>query len=166
MYNPISPKVIAASVGAGTGSVIATLVLWIIGVVFYDVPATAERVSDAMSVVPSPIAGIIALLLTIAGAGGAGYQIADPQREPSFNPQVVAYQTPSGLVVAGEGSPVPTGTPVDVTRNPAIPVDGEIVEDDFDEELGDDDEELGDDEQIEETPGVPVPQGAAPQPVG
>lgn len=146
MYNPISPKVIAASVGAGTGSVVATLVLWIIGVVFYGVPATAERVSDAMAVVPSPIAGFLALLLTAAGAGGAGYRIADPQREPSVNPQVVAYQTPSGLVVSGEGSPVPTGTPVDVTRNPAIPVDGEISEDEF----GDDDEELGDEPVAEQ----------------
>ena len=122
MINPVSPKVVAASVGAGTGSVISTLVLWIIGVVFYDVPASAERVSEAMAAVPSPVTGVIALALTIAGAGGAGYRVPDPERDPSVNRKVVAYQTPAGVVVAGEGSPVPTGTPVEVTRADPDPV--------------------------------------------
>lgn len=36
--------------------------------------------------------------------------------------QVVAYQTGSGLVVAGDASPVETGTPVDVTENPEVGV--------------------------------------------
>lgn len=122
MYNPMSPKVIAASVGAGTGTVVSTLLLWVIGVMFYDVPASAERVSEAVAAVPSPIAGALALALTVAGAGGAGYRALDPQRDPSINRDVVAYQTPEGVVVAGEGSPVRTGTPVDVTQADLKPV--------------------------------------------
>ncbi len=78
--NPISPKIVAASAGAGAGAVVSTLILWIIGVVAYHIPADAESVSAAVAAVPSPITAAIGLLLVIAGAAIPGYQTTDPNR--------------------------------------------------------------------------------------
>jgi hypothetical protein len=123
MYNSqsaVSPKIVAAAAGAGAGAVVSTLILWIIGVTAYGVPGDAISVSDAVAAVPSPITAAIGLTLTILGAAIPGYQTTDPLRTPSLNPDVVAYQTGSGMVVAGEASPIRTGTPVDVEVNPAV----------------------------------------------
>lgn len=78
--NPISPKVVAASAGAGAGAAISTLINWLLGVFVWQQPATAAGVADAISAVPSPVSAIILLLVTIAGAGGAGYKTTDELR--------------------------------------------------------------------------------------
>lgn len=114
---PTSPKVIAAAAGAGAGATLTSLILWIIGVAAYGVPGNASSVPEAIAAVPSPITAGLGLLLVIGGAYLPGYQTTDPQRTASVNPDVIAYQTDSGLVVAGEASPIPTGTPVDVEEN-------------------------------------------------
>jgi hypothetical protein len=58
--------------------------------------------------------------------------IALVARKFAFAPgSVVAYQNKSGAVVAGDASPIPTGTPVDVEPNGELgqPVDGPGYED-------------------------------------
>lgn len=80
MTNPISPKVVAAAIGAGAGATVSTLILWIIGVTAFHVPVGADFVNDAITAVPSPIAAAIGLLLVLAGAAIPGYQVADPAR--------------------------------------------------------------------------------------
>lgn len=115
--NSVSPKVVAAAAGAGAGAAVSALILWIIGVAFFGGSAAADAVVATTSGVPSPIVGIIGLVLVVLGAAVPGYQTTDPVRSPATNPDVVAYQSGSGLVVAGAASPIPTGTPVDVEEN-------------------------------------------------
>ena len=78
--NPISPKTVAATSGAAGGTILASLANWILGVVFWDVPTSAERAADAVAAVPTPIAGAIALLTPVLGAALFGWRTDDPLR--------------------------------------------------------------------------------------
>lgn len=106
--NPVSPKVIAAAVGAGVGggagAVVSTLVLWIVGVLAYGVPGDADNAAAAAAAVPLPLSGAILLVLAIGGAAlvaaRAGYSTTDPLR-------VTADNVPAGYVdptVDGDGN--------------------------------------------------------------
>lgn len=81
MANPISPKVVAAAIGAGAGTVISKLIFWIIGTAVYAIPADASHVAEAIAAVPDPITATITLLLVIGGAAFPGYQVTDELRQ-------------------------------------------------------------------------------------
>lgn len=78
--NPISPKVVASSIGAGVGATVSTLLNWLLGVLVWHAPATAAAVGEAVAAVPSPVSAIVVLLVTTVSAGGAGYKVTDPLR--------------------------------------------------------------------------------------
>lgn len=91
--NPVSPKVIAATAGAGVGATLSTLVIWVVGVVFWKQPATAAAVSDAIAAVPSPLSGLILLAVTGTSAGVPGFKVTDPLRvTPAERDQVRSTQ--------------------------------------------------------------------------
>lgn len=78
--NPVSPKVIAASAGAGAGGVISTFVLWLLGVTYWHEPNGADNVAKALAAVPSPVAAIITLVIGALVAAVAGWTVTDPNR--------------------------------------------------------------------------------------
>ena len=78
--NPVSPKVVAATAGAGAGATLSTLLIWILGVTFWKQPATAAAVSDAIAAVPSPVSGLLLLLVTSSSAAVPAFKAADPLR--------------------------------------------------------------------------------------
>lgn len=95
------PIITAAGVAALVGAGIALLTS-------FGVPLTVEQEKAILSIVV-----IVAPLV-----------IAFVARRYAFAPaNVIAYQTGSGLVVAGDASPIPTGTPVDVDTDADLPGD-------------------------------------------
>ena len=78
--NPISPKAIASTTGAGLGAAMSTLLLWILGVTLYGESASAANVSNAMTAVPSPIATFVVLLIPAGLAALLAYNVGDPHR--------------------------------------------------------------------------------------
>ena len=81
--NPISPKVISATIGAGAGTVLSTLILWLIGAGLYDQGWASERVDNAIAAVPTPLSAIVFLVITVAFTFLPGYQVTDPLRTPT-----------------------------------------------------------------------------------
>ena len=77
---PLSPKVVASAAGAGLGTAISTLIVWLLGVLVWKQPWTAAAVNDAMAAVPTPVSGLVFLLVTAASAAGPGYRVTDPSR--------------------------------------------------------------------------------------
>jgi len=73
MANRIESKVIAATGGSGAGAVLASFVLWLLGVTVWHVGFAADKAEQAVAAVPSPVAGLILLIVSALGALGAGY---------------------------------------------------------------------------------------------
>jgi hypothetical protein len=78
--NPVSPKVVASAAGAGLGTALSSLIVWLLGVLVWNQPWTAAAVNDAIAAVPTPVSGLVFLLVTAASAAGPGYRVADPSR--------------------------------------------------------------------------------------
>lgn len=78
--NPISPKTVAATAGAGLGAAVSSLIIWLLGVTLWGQPATANTVDAAVAAVPSPVSGLVLLIVTAASAGLSGYKVTDPLR--------------------------------------------------------------------------------------
>jgi hypothetical protein len=81
--NPLSPKVVASAAGAGLGTAISSLIVWLLGVLVWGQPGTAAAVNDAMAAVPTPVSGLVFLLVTAVSAAGPGYRVSDPSRATS-----------------------------------------------------------------------------------
>lgn len=97
--NPISPKVISAAAGAGGSAIIGGAILWALGAGVFGAGWEADTVEAAIASVPSPLAALVYLLITVAGAAIPGYFIADPNRvvgparAMSPTPQAGEYRT-------------------------------------------------------------------------
>lgn len=78
--NPVSPKVWAALIGAGAGTTLSTLLLWLVGASLFDGGWSADRVDNAIAAVPSPLAAFLLLSITAALTFIGGYQTTDPLR--------------------------------------------------------------------------------------
>ena len=76
----ISPKVLAATGGAGLGSVLSPAVIWLVGVLAFGVPGDAAHQAEAMAAVPSVINSLIVALLATVGGFIPGYLVTDPSR--------------------------------------------------------------------------------------
>lgn len=77
------------------------------------------------------VVGFLAVPVASLAAANVGQSPATTKNiDLAEHPDVIAYQTGSGLIVAGEASPIPTGTPVDVTDpdTPAAEFGDEPVE--------------------------------------
>lgn len=81
--NPISPKAVAATGGAGLGAAVATLVTWMLGVTVWNAPSAAGSANDAIAAVPTPISAVIVLIVPAALAAIFGWSFADPHRVTS-----------------------------------------------------------------------------------
>lgn len=87
--NPPSPKVLAAILGAITGTTGGSFLLWVLGVVVlwvtgeatFRIGVRADLASAAINAVPGPLAAFVLTVLAALGAGTFGYQIADPLRD-------------------------------------------------------------------------------------
>jgi hypothetical protein len=78
--NPISPKAVASTGGAGLGAVIATFITWILGVTVWNASSTAADANDAIAAVPTPVSAVIILIVPAALAAILGWSITDPHR--------------------------------------------------------------------------------------
>lgn len=89
----ISPKVVAATSGAGAGAIVSGFLVWLIGASAYGVGFAAADADAAVAAVPIQITGMISLVLTVVGAFIPGYQTTDPARSaaaaPSADPEDV-----------------------------------------------------------------------------
>ena len=82
--NPISPKVYAAAAGAGLGTVLTTLLLWLIGAAISH-RWTADGVDNALAAVPGPLAAFVAAAIIIGGTMLGTYLKSDPLRLPTLD---------------------------------------------------------------------------------
>ncbi len=80
VQNPVSPKVVAATAGAGIGAAVTTMTLWVLGVVAWDSPSSAAAAADAVAAVPAPVSGVIALVIPTVLAAAASYRTPDRHR--------------------------------------------------------------------------------------
>lgn len=78
--NPVSPKVVAASAGAGLGAVLSGAILWGVGAGFFGAGWSAENASAAIAAVPTPLNGLIVGVIAVITAGVPGYRTNDPLR--------------------------------------------------------------------------------------
>ena len=78
--NPISPKAIAATGGAGAGAILGTFVNWLLGIFVWDASSASDKVSDTLAAVPYPVSALVALAISGVGAAVSGWKIADPNR--------------------------------------------------------------------------------------
>lgn len=69
----VETKVIAATAGGGAGAVVGTFLLWIMGAGLWHAGWSAEQAVAATSAVPGPVAALVPLLVTVAGAFLGGY---------------------------------------------------------------------------------------------
>ena len=81
--NPVSPKVLAAAAGAGAGAAVSTAALWALGAGVWGAGWGADQVDNALAAVPTPLSGLVLLVVTIVGAALPGYRATDPERIPS-----------------------------------------------------------------------------------
>jgi hypothetical protein len=109
--NPTSPKVIASAAGAGVGATVSTLIVWLLGVVVWKQPMTAAAVNDAVTAVPSPVAGLILLLLTAASAAVPGYRVTDPLRVTTEELQALEALRSDQSPPPGAAADSPLGPP-------------------------------------------------------
>ena len=78
--NPVSPKVVASTAGAGVGALLSTLILWVLGVLVWGVPGTSAEVANALAAVPGPVAAFVPPVVTVLSAVIPGWRTNDPLR--------------------------------------------------------------------------------------
>lgn len=78
--NPVSPKAIASTAGAGIGAAASTLITWLLGVTLWGASSSAADASDAVTAVPAPVSSVIVLVIPAALAAIAGWKVNDPHR--------------------------------------------------------------------------------------
>lgn len=99
MLANIETKVWAALVGGAGGGVFVTFVLWLLGILFWHVPAAAASASASVAAVPEPIANVLLLAVPAISAAIAGY-VAPHTSRPDL-----ATALPSVLVSSASSTP-------------------------------------------------------------
>jgi hypothetical protein len=82
--NPISPKVWAAAIGAGAGTILSTFLLWLLGAGIFHGGWSADRVDNAIAAVPTPLSLFVGLLVTLGLTAIGAYAKTDPERLPTL----------------------------------------------------------------------------------
>jgi hypothetical protein len=82
--NPISPKLYAAAIGAGAGTILSTFLLWLIGASAFDAGWDADSVDNAIVAVPTPLALVVGLVITLGLTALGAWAQADPERLPTL----------------------------------------------------------------------------------
>jgi hypothetical protein len=70
---PIESKVYGGTIGTGAGAVISAFVVWLLGVTVWGAPPDSPGATEALAAVPSPVAAIVGLLITVGGSFVGGY---------------------------------------------------------------------------------------------
>lgn len=104
MLARIETKVWAAVLGSGGGATVGAAVLWLLGVLVWHGPSSADGAKAAVDAVPGPIAALVGLLLTAAGTLLGGYA-APPSNHAGNN----ATGEPMDDTAAGHDEPAPLG---------------------------------------------------------
>jgi hypothetical protein len=73
MAAPTESKVFGGSIGGGSGAIVTTFVLWILGVTVWNAPSTSDASAFAVAAVPGPVSAFIGLLLIVGGAFFGGW---------------------------------------------------------------------------------------------
>lgn len=89
MNAPIESKVKASAVGAGAGAAVGSAVLWLLGVLVWDAPNSAEAANDAMAAVPGPIAAVV-----LFGVASAVSFLAGRAARHTFRPDLGEHVAP------------------------------------------------------------------------
>ncbi len=106
MFKTIETKVIAAAFGGAGGAAVSGFLLWLLGVLIWHAPSDAGHAVAAIDSVPTPVSGLVLLLIAAAAAGIAGYAAPHTTR-----PDLAATET--GLITL-QGPSIAasvTGTP-------------------------------------------------------
>jgi len=86
MANPVEAKVLAATIGSGAGGAVGTFTLWLLGVLVWHQPSAADKAGDAIGAVPSPVAGLLLVVVSAIGAAFAGW-LAPHTHSPAQPPE-------------------------------------------------------------------------------
>lgn len=70
---PVETKVYAATAGFVGSSVVATLLIWLMGAWLWDAGFGSDQVDAALAAVPSPVSAAVLLVLGSLGTFLAGY---------------------------------------------------------------------------------------------
>jgi hypothetical protein len=82
MAAPVETKVVAATAGSGVGAILATFTLWLLGVFVWDVSADAAQADKAIAAVPTPVAGLVLVMLSAVAAAIGGWLAPHTSRTP------------------------------------------------------------------------------------
>lgn len=91
MRSPIETKVITAATGSGLASAAGTFILWLLGVVLWHVPDTAGHAAEALGAVPTPVAAVVGICVTVGGTFLAGYVAPHTDRPDLALPLELRY---------------------------------------------------------------------------
>lgn len=69
----IETKVIAGAAGSGVGAAAGGFLLWLAGVLIWHQPDTASAAAATVAAVPTPVSGLVLILLAVAGSAISGY---------------------------------------------------------------------------------------------
>jgi hypothetical protein len=104
--NRLETKVVAATGGSGAGATVATFVLWLLGVTVWGVSNSADHAGDAIAAVPSPVAGLILIVVSALGAALGGWLAPHTPQTVTIN-----GQTLQPVIVQPVGTVPPAGAP-------------------------------------------------------
>jgi hypothetical protein len=79
---PIETKVIAAPLGTTIGLTVGAFIVWLLGVLIWHAPDTADHASFATASVPGPVQALVVFVLGLAGTAIAGYLAPHTPRPP------------------------------------------------------------------------------------
>jgi hypothetical protein len=95
---PIEGKVWGATAGGTAGSVIASFVLWVLGVTLFGVSTDALSATEAISAVPWPIIGVVGLGITIGATFFGGWLTKHtPRPEGVYSPKRELVEPEEGI---------------------------------------------------------------------
>lgn len=114
--NTIETKVIAAAAGSGVGAATGGFLLWLAGVLIWHQSDAASAAAATVAAVPTPVSGLVLILLGVAGAALSGYAAPHTSRVPgahsadSVSPSSAV--TPASLAAAAPSAPVDTSATI------------------------------------------------------
>jgi hypothetical protein len=116
MAAPTESKVFGGSIGGGSGAVVTTFVLWLLGVFVWDAPSTSDASAFAVAAVPGPVSAFIGLLLIVGGAFLGGWLAKHTPRPEEVLPRRALVENEDD----GAGTESPT---VDAEPRELVPDD-------------------------------------------
>lgn len=70
---PVETKVVAATGATAGGGVVATFVVWLLGVTWQGQPTDADHAASAIGAVPAPVTAIVGLVVLTLSTFLGGY---------------------------------------------------------------------------------------------